>query len=160
MISIRPLSNFDIDTIFKHNKFYGGCFSKDLVKKNCKEGYFYILNMDKENSRGTHWIMLSLVDKHNNFYYDSFSVPSPLCVQRFLSQQKKPYLTNPYYQNEQCINSITCGFFCAYMAILQTNIGLSPQDCIDFFKGDTKNNEDIIQEFAKEILKRLKSVKE
>jgi hypothetical protein len=158
---LKPLTNIDFDNLLKDNKYYAGCFSKDLVSsKSCKDGYLYVLNLDAAGGSGSHWIMMSLADKDTNLYFDSYSAPPPLKVQNFLKKQSKPYIINPLYEAEQSLNSSSCGYFCLFLILLQTKLKYSPQDCIDFFRDKIGDNEEFINIFSKEVLKKLKTFKE
>ncbi len=151
-----PLSNFDIDKLLGDYPEYGGCMSKDLVNnKNCQDGKLYILNMDEFGGEGTHWVLLSTVDKDYNMYYDSFSVPMPETVLQFLKRQKKDTLCNPKYESEQDIRSVSCGYFCVFIALLQMKMKYTVPECLDFFRDDTAWNEWVMREFAKEVERKL-----
>jgi hypothetical protein len=155
---MHPLTNFDIDELLQQYPQYGGCFSKDLVnERNCKDGELYILNLDKVGNEGSHWTLLSLCNPEMNFYFDSFSAPPPESVVRFLKKQQKNALCQPLYENDQSLSSVSCGYFCVMFALLIIKRGFTPKQCIDFFDNDTKYNESIIEEFALDVLRKLKS---
>jgi hypothetical protein len=124
--------------------------------KNCVDGKLYVLNLDSVDSSGTHWVLLSLVDKDKNLYYDSYSAPSPMSVEKFLKKQRKDALLSPLYYNDQSILSVTCGYFVVLMALLQIKRGFTPEQCINLFQNDVESNEEIIEMFAMDVLKKLK----
>jgi hypothetical protein len=80
---VKPLTNFDLDYIFKDWKDYGGCFSAHS-KIKWKNGCFYILNLDPPQNEGSHWVLLDLTDKNTNMYYDSYSVYPPKEIENYL----------------------------------------------------------------------------
>ncbi len=156
--AIKPLTNFDIIKLLGTYREFGGVFSKDLVNtKNCKDGKLYILNLDKVDGGGSHWVMMSLVDKYKNLYYDSYSAPPPMSVEKFLKKQRKDAVLSPLYVNDQSVSSVTCGYFCVLMSLLIIKSGFTPKQCIDLFQNDITNNEHIIREFAKDVLEKLDS---
>ncbi len=155
-MSIKPLTNFDIIDILGNYPEFGWVGSKDLVDTdNCADGKLYILNLDTPDSGGSHWVLLSLVDKQLNLYYDSYSAPPPESVVKFLKSQKKNALLSPLYINDQSIKSLTCGYFCVLMALLIIKRGFTPKQCIDLFQNDIQTNERIIEEFARDVLRKL-----
>jgi hypothetical protein len=115
--------------------------------------------MDAVGNEGTHWCLLSLVDKDYNMYYDSFSVPPPEQVLKFLKQQPKDCLLSPKYIKDQALQSVACGYYCVLMALLQIKRGFTPRQCIDLFQNDVKYNESVISEFAEEVVKTLQGRK-
>jgi hypothetical protein len=154
---MHPLTNFDIEKLLGDYKEFGGVFSKDLVNPtNCKDGELYILNLDKVGNEGSHWTLLSTVDKDYNMYYDSFSVFAPESVVSFLKKQKKNTLCNPPYENEQDISTVSCGYFCVFIALLQLKMKYNVRECLDFFKDDNVWNEEVMQMFSKEVERKLR----
>ena len=64
---MNELNNFEIDGIVeyagkrKKYKNYGGCIASDDVHKLCpSKPYFYIVNLGKRSSGGTHWTLIQL----------------------------------------------------------------------------------------------------
>ena len=51
-----------------------GCFAADLVPKNFPDNSFAILNIDKANQSGSHWILIAKKD----YYYYADSEGHPL----------------------------------------------------------------------------------
>jgi hypothetical protein len=107
---MKPLSNLDIDKIFKHNPRYGGCFSRDDLELKVR-GEFYIINLDKESGPGTHWVSLYCCLKEHDIYFDSFGCPPPEEVLSFLksADPNKPLIVNDI--QIQSITSANCGYF-------------------------------------------------
>ena len=164
---LPSMSNIEMNELFKNIKEYGGCFSAHEVnKKTVKDGKFYILNLDYPENEGSHWVLLSLIDPKVNIFYDSFSSPPPQKVYEYLEKSSKNFIFNPLFETEQNLFSNLCGYFCVFIILLQLNSlspsasglapkGWSPQKCLDYFKGDYKENENIIKRFGKILRKRF-----
>jgi hypothetical protein len=153
---IEELSNVDIDKIFTNVIQYGGCFSSHLLNnKNFKNNKFWILNLDKPSGKGSHWILVSTIGK-TNMYYDSFGGPPTKNIEKLLLGSKKNFVMNPLFDNDQRINSITCGYFCILVALLLLDKE-KPQDILSFMTSDTVlKNERVVRILAKILKPMLK----
>jgi hypothetical protein len=157
MTELPSMTNFDIMEILGKYPEFEWVGSKDLVNsKNCVDGKLYVLNLDSHDGGGTHWVLLSLVDKDYNMYYDSYSAYPAMSVEKFLQKQHKNTMANPKYEAEQQLTTVTCGYFVCFIALLQLKMKYSVQECLDFFRDDTEWNEKVITEFGKEVVKKLK----
>ena len=68
----------------------------------------YIINLDENESRGTHWIALH-VNAENITYFDNFEVENiPKYIRKFIGN--KNTITNVY--RIQVYDSIMCEYFC------------------------------------------------
>ena len=68
----------------------------------------YIINLDENESRGTHWIALH-VNTENITYFDNFEVENiPKYIRKFI--RNKNTITNVY--RIQVYDSIMCEYFC------------------------------------------------
>ena len=133
---------------------YGGCYSVHS-KIKWKNGAFYILNLDEPEDEGTHWTLLDLTDKKTNMYYDSYALFIPEEIEKFLNKSRKDFVVNPLYNNEQSLNSNTCGWYCIFMMLLRKS-GFSPRECIEYLSGDEISfNESIMEYLYKVIPKRF-----
>ena len=110
----EPLSNFDIERIVNNlgmANLFGGCFLKNELPKNVSAKY-YIVNLDDShtNKGGTHWTLLVIRDSRRAIYFDSFGMPPPNEVVKFLGDRQIIYSSNEM----QNVNSVLCGYFCIY----------------------------------------------
>jgi hypothetical protein len=100
----NELTNIEIEKILnkKNIKLFNGIFMRDELKNFNKKG-FYIINLDKSTSTGTHWCVIYKNDK--TFYFDSYGFPPPEEIQNII----RPYI----YSNKQIqdINSSSCGYY-------------------------------------------------
>ena len=118
----NELDNLEIDAIIQYvgkgQKFksYGGCIASDDVKKlDPSKPYFYIVNLGKRSSGGTHWTLLFNCGNECVIYFDSFAVNPPTDVNKFmLATRKKRLINNQVFQS---YSSSRCGWFCIYFAM-------------------------------------------
>ena len=98
---MNELNNLEIDGIVEYvgnkqqRKNYGGCLASDDVRKlDPSKPYFYIVNLGKRSSGGTHWTLLFNCGNDCVIYFDSFGVNAPDHVNNFMLATKKKRLIN------------------------------------------------------------------
>jgi len=114
------LNNWQINTLAqKMNVPLAFCDFKDqLQTEKLQHNKLYIINMEDEldengkPNSGSHWVCFQSNKYPNgkieNIYFDSFGIPAPREVQRFLKEKEVPY-------NNKDIQSIVadiCGYYC------------------------------------------------
>ena len=104
-------SSIEIKNYFKNDPNFLGCFPfNDLPPFPQKLPAFMIINTDKKNQPGEHWLGLVLTNK-KCFYFDSFGVP-------IMEEDIVSYLRQKYKKvtiNNECIqhfSSASCGLYC------------------------------------------------
>ena len=143
LIPFHLLTNFEISEYYENEPKFNGACSRDNLPANIKKGA-YVINLDKDEDAGTHWIALYVKNK-KVVYFDSFGVEHvPKEIIKFI--KNKDIIANIF--RLQAYDSIMCGYFCIkfidYMfhdktLIDYTNL-FSPHD----FKKDDKIIKDII----------------
>ena len=109
-----PLSNFELDDLMKGYKNYRGTFSRDTLPTKIKPNDMGIINLDSITGPGTHWTCYFNSPKTDYVYYfDSFGMPPPEEVKKFLKTSKKQVMYNT--SEIQKISSIMCGYYCIHM---------------------------------------------
>lgn len=142
---LHELSDLDIEAYYKHNKSFGGCFSKDRAFE-LKDNHFYILNMDHPSGPGTHWILVYLLNPKVGIYFDSFGAPPPTTI---LSYMRKHRAIN--YRNIcdfQSLYSSSCGWFCIYVTDNLLN-GRSFDSIERDFSTNIRANEALLRKYFK-----------
>lgn len=87
---------------------FRGVFSRDRLPFAPNQKECAVINLDSENSKGTHWVAYKKFGKKVN-YFDSFgNLPPPLELQIYL----KGCEINYNYKREQKFNSYYCGHLC------------------------------------------------
>lgn len=126
---------------------FRGVYSKDLLPKFPKPGY-YIVNMENSvNSSGkplpgTHWVLVdSYPDK--TYYIDAFGVFPPTEI---VTHFRAPLIYNS--KQVQDLNSDLCGFYCLYFAFQHAS-GRPYSDILQDFQTypNTAKNSAIIDRF-------------
>lgn len=112
-MSLPALYSNQIDNYYKYNKHYGGCFSKDEFPKKARNGKFYILNMDKPEGPGSHYVLVSLIKPNYGIYFDSFGLDPPTQVEETMKRLKPQNYRN--IGQIQDIKSSACGWYCIYV---------------------------------------------
>ena len=106
MLPPHPLTNFEIQKYYQNEPNFNGVYARDTLSKR-KDGA-YIINLDKYESIGTHWIAL-FVNAENVKYFDSFGVEyMSKEIRKFI--RNKNIITNIY--RIQACDSVMCGYFC------------------------------------------------
>lgn len=151
------LSTTDIDNVMIqynivfHNFFYLGTFPCDFYKnitfsKYKLKKYNYIaaiINLDKNNQKGSHWVSLFIDNINCSIeYFDSLANSPNNCIQKYLDYLKKIFPNYIYLQNtiqHQYKNS-ECGVYSIYF-ILNRLSGKSFHHLIHTIIKDDKMNQ-------------------
>ena len=92
-MSPHPLTNFEIQKHYQNEPTFNGVYSRNNLSK-IKDGS-HIINLDKYESRGTHWIGLHETTEENVTYFNRFEVKHiPKEIRKFLGN--KDITTNIY----------------------------------------------------------------
>lgn len=85
-----------------------GVFSRDRLPPHPKHTESAIVNLDIDDSTGTHWVAYRKIGK-NVEYYDSFgNLPPPKELQTYLAGSEIKY----NYDRHQKYNTENCGHLC------------------------------------------------
>lgn len=119
-----------------------GIFSKDLLPKQCIPGGYIINLQNHDAGHGTHWTCLA-VRGDSALYFDSFGMPPPLQVIRFV---RDDYTLVYNKQDIQNIDSGVCGSYCLaflyYILVRNGSLRLFQH----LFSTDVRKNRTILQE--------------
>ena len=106
----KGLSSWDIERYFEGDKQFKGCFSQDKLPKNFSFPMKIIINTDKSDSEGDHWVALRM-DKNGAYFFDSFGLP---IIETNIYNFVKKFHKSAIY-SKKCIqhfSSSSCGLFC------------------------------------------------
>ena len=107
MITLYPLTNFEIQRYYKNEPRFNGAYSIDNLPK-IKDGA-YLINLDEYSDIGTHWVALYVQNNNNVTFFDSFGV-------EHISKEIKAFIKNKNIKTNifrmQAYDSIMCGYFC------------------------------------------------
>ena len=95
------------------------------------------------NGPGTHWTLISNIDRNKIFYFDSYGTIPNSPTYNFMMKAKKPI---QYSQIDyQSMTSTACGYYCVYVA-RRLLCGEKIEDILDDFSYDTHDNERILKD--------------
>ena len=139
LIPPHPLTNFEIQAYYQNEPRFNGVFSRDNLNDKIKNGG-YVINLDKYNNIGTHWVAL-YVNNKTVTYFDSFEVEHiPKEIMKFIDN--KNMITIIF--RIKAYDSIMCGYFCIGFINCMFN-GNSFTDFTNLFSpNDSRKNDDII----------------
>jgi len=101
-------SNIEIEEKLKDIKQFLGCFPIDKIP-NLKKNESIIINSDKHNEEGTHWMGLKISSKNVCLFFDSFGEPPNINIINSLSKQFRKLVYNSI--QIQSVFSSKCGEF-------------------------------------------------
>jgi hypothetical protein len=131
-------------------KGFLGCFSIDELPKKMKKNDSLVINFDKKNMPGSHWVCA--VNYLNSVeYFDSYGVAPPKMISDFLKTSGKDIRYNS--EQIQSLGSILCGYYCCFY-IMKRAMGYEPEDILHHFGDNTIKNEKKIEKIfiKKDIL--------
>ena len=102
-----------------------------------------IINTDKHDEKGEHWVAIYISNRNIGYYFDSYGLP-PLNreIEVFLNQYTNGWKYNS--QTIQGLNSTKCGQFSVLFILLKT-IGFTFQQITNLFTNDFYKNDIIVQ---------------
>ena len=127
-----------------------GVFSRDDMKSPRCYPFSLVVNTDKSDQQGTHWIAIYVDSKGRGIYYDPFGrKPHHSEFEEYLIK----YCKNGYTYNKsslQCITCVTCGEYSTAYVIFRT-VGYSHRRFIQIFSSDTISNDILIKNLFNKI---------
>ena len=95
------------------SKYYIGCFACDQLPNTYPENALAVVNLDRIKDFGSHWVVVSSLDKNRTLYLDSFGRPlNNAYIAASLKNRKKPIFHNKIVLQHPL--SQYCGFFCIF----------------------------------------------
>ena len=134
--SDKGLTNVDIESYVKKLKIpnFRGVFMRDTLPTKLRKVECSIVNLNKSNEIGSHWVCLTKIDK-TRLYFDSFGQDVPFEIIRYLKTSKE-------YKNDvaviarntdilQRVNTHVCGHLCLFVLTSLMREHLSYQEVLD-----------------------------
>lgn len=107
MLPRRALSELDLYKFTKHIPNFRGVFMLDELPIKPHKNECGIVNLDKSNRPGTHWVAYYKKNKYIE-YFDSYgNLKPPLEIVKYFKDEIK-YNYNCYQKN----NTVICGHLC------------------------------------------------
>ena len=143
------LSDPEIYPIFK------GVLAYDQIHliQQCKFPASFILNSDKSDSNGEHWILIFLSNKNFGLFYDPLCLPFQIYSDLFLIlfNKCKNIISAPY--RVQSIDSSCCGYHTLFFLFLLKIF--SPQDIFnDIYEKSNPELNDQLAYFCVKLFKK------
>ena len=101
-------TNIEIEDKLKHIPNFIGCFPIDKIPK-LKKNQSIIMNSDKHDEEGTHWMGLKISSKNTCLFFDSFGEVPKKSIIDFLGQYYRKIVYNQI--QIQSVFSNKCGEF-------------------------------------------------
>lgn len=148
------LSNFDLEEMAEKDKLdLIGVFSKDLMPTERVAGSYIINLQNYEDGGGTHWTACKIFTNKKACYFDSFGMPMPVEVNKFLMPFKPIAQNNRHIQDAK---SDKCGYFCLAFIKYFDDFDCKKQDVyeayddfLNCFSNDPRTNDKIVMELLK-----------
>lgn len=148
------LSNFEIEDICRAMHLdCEGVYSKDKLPNYKTNGGYYVNLQDYADGMGTHFTFFFLNKKGDAIYFDSFGMPPPLEVERFIGSSTKIMFSN---RDIQDLHSKKCGWFCIALHYFLTyeqdsskSLETNYSNFLSAWSYDTKRNDSILDEYLK-----------
>ena len=124
--------------------FMGGVLAKDQLPPPSYNPKLYVVNLDKSNERGSHWIALLLTNNYISEYFDPLGRKPDKFLTKYFNSYSIYYLVN----KKQCQSKLTstCGKFCLFYCYLRSR-GKTMKRIISYFTEDILYNELFINNF-------------
>ena len=142
------LTNIYIEKVMKNIKGFIGVYSSNNIPILDKDDSSVIVNFDKINEPGSHFIAIYRKNSNKIIYFDSLNLKIlPLDIAQYLSQYRHIFDLSKQIQS---VNSTYCGFFCI-LFILAMNVSENYWNNIHskFKSGDLKNDNKCIELICK-----------
>ena len=152
LLLFHPLTNIEISEYYKNEPRFNGVYSRNNLPNKIKKGA-YVINLDKYENMGTHWISLFVKPKYT-VYFDSFGVEHiPKEINKFSNNETTRSSSLERIKSNifriQAYDSIMCGYFCIefinYMLKGKTLLHYTNL----FSPNDSKKNDRIIKRIFK-----------
>ena len=120
-----------------------GVYACDRIPELTSLPVSMIINTDKHNEKGEHWVAIYISEKKKGYYFDSYGMP-PINgeIENFLNKHTMLWKYN--HRTIQGINSIKCGQFSVLFVILKT-LGFSFNKITHLFTNNYIINDFIVQ---------------
>lgn len=128
-----------------------GVFSSDNCPLLTKKKTGLIMNFDKQNEPGSHFIAFFLNDKNECLYFDSLDIPIiPFTVDKYILNYNTIF---DYSIPVQSFNSSYCGFYCMlFISSMFVNEKYYENIFSKFFKQSIDNDKKCISYLCKVLL--------
>ena len=142
----------EINRLVRHEKFVGA-FPCNSIPNGLRPPFAIIINTDRDDQPGSHWIAINVTNNGHGEYFDSFGWP-PMVedVSKFLQDLDCCFCYNT--SMIQHVGSVCCGHF-AVGFVLSRLSGIGFEEYISNFVTDKlKFNDFIVIEYNSKFLRK------
>ena len=153
LLPFHPLANIEISEYYKNEPRFNRVYSRNNLPNKIKKGA-YVINLDKYENTGTHWVSLFVKLKYT-VYFDSFGV-------EHIAKEIHKFIRNSDTTNSSSLERIKSNIFrihaydsimCRYFCIEFINYMLKGKTLLDytnlFSPNDFKKNDRVIKRIFK-----------
>ena len=109
---MKGLNTENLKCILKNTKYFYGIFSRDNLPKFINTPFAIIINTDKSDGPGEHWVSVYVNSEKNGEYFDSYGLkPLYIEIEMFLIDNCVSCTFNNIFIQNPSINSFTCGYY-------------------------------------------------
>lgn len=125
-----------------------GVFPRDRIPLKIKYPSSFILNTDKSNQKGEHWLAIYYDKEGNADFFDSYGRhPSEFKLEMFLSKTAKKWDYNK--KQLQSFQSRVCGYYCV-LFIMYRSRGFKMKEFLEKFSDFNLINDFILLSLIKD----------
>lgn len=127
-------------------RYFEGVFPSDKIPTIRKFPCALVLNTDKHDEKGTHWLAVYIQDKRTIEFFDSFGLPPEVYGEDITRFIKRYYRIQCNKIPVQSVTSNVCGQYCIYFIVKRCQ-GLCMKSIIHLLS--KKKNDFCVFQFVK-----------
>ena len=144
------MNNYQINEILLHDRFtkkiYKGCFPIDKLPLKITYPCCFIVNNQKSNENGEHWVSIFYESNKTAVFFDSFGLsPKYYNLENYITSTSKSFSYNKIQL--QSIFSSYCGYYCILFLLFKAR-----NKSLNFIQKkfrDPISNDTLIKKFIK-----------
>ena len=150
------MNGYELECVIRSNpciqRSVKGVYARNnLPKDGIRYPSTYIVNSDKDDRPGEHWLAIVLESKSHGIFFDSFGRPPEIYgveLKDFLNANVKQYQC--FSLPVQSKHSSLCGFFVLTFLMLHVCLKWPIDSIVKFFDSDVNVNDRIVLSFVNE----------
>ena len=120
LLPFHPLTNIEISEYYANEPRFNGVYSRNNLPNKIKKGA-YVINLDKYENTGTHWVSLFVKPKYTVYFYSFGIEHTPKEINKLINNDTIKssslecsaitHIKSNIFRI-QAYDSIMCGYFC------------------------------------------------
>ena len=146
------MNSQQIDAILKRRsgRSYRGVFACDELLSYDYDALggdaLFVVNTDKSDKPGQHWVALHLCPNGRGYYFDSFAGKPNELIRKFLTKHCGDYWRYNKFVF-QSVMSVACGAFVIHWILVMQKFNYDPLKMATMYYNDTLLNEHLVLKF-------------